>query len=178
MHTSAHARPYEFTITNFSGVSKKPVTFSPRRIQVRRSGVHGKGVFARQNIAAGETVIEYLGEIIDWAEALRRHPRDPNDPHHTFYFHLDETCVIDAGVDGNSARWINHACEPNCEADERDGRVFIKALRGIEVGEELSYDYALTIDARYSDKVKAQYRCLCGAASCRGTLLAPKRRRR
>ena len=140
--------------------------------------MHGKGAFALHKITLGETVIEYVGEVISWPEALRRHPRDPNDPHHTFYFHLSETRVIDAGIGGNSARWINHACEPNCEADEQDGRIFIKALRDIDAGEELSYDYALTIDAHYSPKLKALYRCLCGAPSCRGTLLAPKRRNR
>ena len=119
---------------------------SGRRIQVRRSGVHGKGVFALQPIAEGETIIEYMGEVITWKEAQRRHPHDPNDPNHTFYFHIDDKRVIDAAVGGNSARWINHACDPNCEADEDDGRVFIKALRNIEPGEELNYDYGLIID--------------------------------
>ena len=85
-----------------------------RRIQVRRSGIHGKGVFALQPLAKGETVIEYTGEIISWREALRRHPHDPKDPHHTFYFHIDDKHVIDAKVGGNAARWINHACSPNC----------------------------------------------------------------
>ena len=73
-----------------------------RRIQVRRSGVHGKGVFAVQDIAEGETIIEYVGEVINWKEAQRRHPHDPKDPNHTFYFHVDENRVIDAKVGGNS----------------------------------------------------------------------------
>ena len=108
-----------------------------RRIQVRKSGVHGKGVFALRVIAAGEVIIEYTGEIISWPEALRRHPHDPKDPQHTFYFHIDEGHVIDALYGGNASRWINHACEPNCEADETDGRVFIKALADLSPGEEL-----------------------------------------
>jgi SET domain-containing protein len=87
---------------------------SSRRIQVRRSGVHGKGVYAMQEIPAGTTLIEYKGEIISWPEALRRHPHDPQDPHHTFYFHVDEKHVIDAKYGGNNARWINHSCYPNC----------------------------------------------------------------
>ena len=146
-----------------------------RRIQVRRSGVHGKGVFALQDIAEGETIIEYVGEVISWREAQDRHPHNPDDPNHTFYFHIDEERVIDALYGGNSSRWINHACEANCEADEDGGRVFIKALRNIRAGEELNYDYGLIIDAPYTKKLKAEYPCWCGAASCRKTLLAPKK---
>jgi uncharacterized protein len=146
-----------------------------KRIQVRRSGVHGKGVYALLPLAKGETVIEYVGERITWPQALRRHPSNPDDPNHTFFFHLDDKNVIDAGVGGNAARWINHACNPNCEADETEGRVFIKALRKIAPGEELFYDYGLSIDERYTPKVKAEYACRCGARKCRGTMLAPKR---
>jgi SET domain-containing protein len=147
-----------------------------RRIQVRRSGVHGKGVFALRPIAAGEPVIEYTGERITWKEALRRHPHDPKDPNHTFYFHIDDGHVIDALYGGNASRWINHACEPNCEADEQDGRVFIRALRDISPGEELYYDYGLVIDERYTPKLKKEYACRCGSPICRGTMLSPKRR--
>ena len=147
----------------------------PRRIQVRRSAVHGKGVYAAQDIAAGDTLIEYVGEIISWEEAQARHPHDPANPNHTFYFHIDENRVIDALNGGNSSRWINHSCDPNCEADEQGGRIFIKALRDIAAGEELNYDYGLIIEERYTKKLKAEYPCWCGAPKCRGTLLAPKR---
>jgi len=147
-----------------------------RRIQVRRSGVHGKGVFALQAIPAGSRIIEYKGQIIGWPEALRRHPHDPDDPNHTFYFHLDDKHVIDANVDGNAARWINHACDPNCEAQENDGRVFIEALRDLQPGEELFYDYGLIIDERYTAKLKKEYECRCGSPNCRRTMLAPKKR--
>ncbi|NBX56054.1 MAG: SET domain-containing protein [Betaproteobacteria bacterium] len=147
-------------------------TPSGRRIQTRRSGVHGKGVFAVQPIPKGDTVIEYVGEIITWKEADRRHPHDPKDPNHTFYFHIDDKHVIDALYGGNSSRWINHACEPNCEADVEEGRVFIKALRNIRPGEELNYDYGLVIDAPLTPELKAEYACWCGASSCRGTMLA------
>ncbi|MFN4359667.1 MAG: SET domain-containing protein [Hylemonella sp.] len=155
-------------------MSKNPVSESGRRIQTRRSGVHGKGVFAVQDIPKGDVIIEYVGEIIGWDEALRRHPHDPKDPNHTFYFHVDEDHVIDAKVGGNSSRWINHSCAPNCEADEVEGRVFIKSLRKIKAGEELNYDYGLIIDEPYTKKLLAQYPCWCGNANCRGTLLAPK----
>jgi uncharacterized protein len=152
-----------------------PTATSPsaqRRIQTRNSKVHGKGVFAVQPLSKGEVIIEYTGELITWDEALRRHPHDPSDPNHTFYFHIDEKHVIDAKHGGNSARWINHSCAPNCEADEEGGRVFIKALRAIKPGEELFYDYGLVIDGRITKKLKAEYPCWCGAKKCRGTLLS------
>ncbi|ABB06856.1 SET domain-containing protein [Burkholderia lata] len=145
---------------------------SSRRIAVRRSGVHGKGVFAVAPIKAGERVVEYKGERISWKEALRRHPHDPSEPNHTFYFALDEGGVIDGKIDGNSARWINHSCAPNCEAEEVKGRVYIHALRDIGAEEELFYDYGLVIDAKLTKTLKREYACHCGAASCRGTLLA------
>lgn len=147
-----------------------------RRIQTRRSGVHGKGVYAVVDLAEGELLIEYTGEVITWNEALKRHPHDPADPNHTFYFHIDDRHVIDAKFGGNSSRWINHSCEPNCEAEVDGRRVFIRTLRPIAAGEELFYDYGLVIDEPYTAKLKAQYPCWCGAAQCRGTLLAKKKR--
>nr|WP_208299990.1 SET domain-containing protein-lysine N-methyltransferase [Aquabacterium sp. A08] len=146
-------------------------------MQTRRSGVHGKGVFALADLAAGERLIEYTGEIISWDEAQRRHPHDPAQPHHTFYFHIDDGHVIDALHGGNASRWINHSCAPNCEAQETpEGRVFIWALRDIAAGEELFYDYGLVVDGPYTRRLLADYPCRCGAAACRGTLLAPKPR--
>lgn len=146
-----------------------------RRIQVRRSGVHGKGVFALRPIAAGETILEYKGEVIAWPEALRRHPHDPQDPNHTFFFHIEGGHVIDAAVGGNAARWINHACDPNCRADETDGRVFIVAARDLQPGEELFYDYGLVIDERLTPRLKREYACRCNSPNCRGTMLASRR---
>ena len=134
-----------------------------RRIQTRRSGVHGKGVFALVDIPRGTRIIEYVGEIITWDEAQRRHPHDPDDPNHTFYFHIDEDRVIDALHGGNASRWINHSCAPNCIADEQDGRIFIKARRAIRAGEELNYDYGLVIDEPLTSELKADYPCWCGS---------------
>ena len=148
-----------------------------KRIEVRHSKVHGKGVFALTSIPAGEIIIEYTGEIIDWKEALRRHPHDPKDPNHTFYFHINENHVIDALYGGNSSRWINHSCAPNCEAVEEEGRVYIEARRAIRVGEELGYDYELIVDEPHTAKLKREHACRCGARNCRGNLLAkPKKR--
>jgi uncharacterized protein len=154
-----------------TAAAKKPA----KRIQVRKSGVHGKGVFSTEKLGKGEVLIEYKGEVITWKEALRRHPHDPKDPDHTFYFHIDDKRVIDAKYGGNAARWINHACKPNCEADEIDGRIFIKTLRKIPADTELFYDYGLIIDEPYTKKLKKQFECRCGAEKCRGTMLAPKR---
>jgi SET domain-containing protein len=147
-----------------------------RKIQARTSAIHGRGVFALQPIKKDERVIEYKGELISWREALDRHPHDPLQPNHTFYFHVDDLCVIDGRVNGNSAKWINHSCEPNCESDTQGDRIFIKALRAIKTGEELNYDYGLTIDERYTAKLKKEFACYCGSVQCRGTMLAPKRR--
>jgi uncharacterized protein len=151
---------------------------SSRKLVVRRSGVHGKGVFAAAPFKAGERLMEYKGERISWKEALRRHPHNPDEPNHTFYFGLEDGHVIDGNVNGNSARWINHSCVPNCEAEEVEGRVFIRALRDIAPDEELCYDYGLVIDERMTKKLKEEFACRCGARKCRGTMLAPKRKRK
>lgn len=154
----------------------EPEPTSGRRTQVRESGIHGKGVYAIRPLKAGSKVLEYKGEIISWQEALDRHPHDPEQPNHTFYFHLDDGHVIDGKYKGNSAKWINHSCAPNMEAEQDGDRVFLKALRDIEVGEELFFDYGLIIDARLTAKLKKEYACWCGAPTCRGTMLASRRR--
>ncbi len=147
---------------------------SKARIEVRDSAIHGRGVVALAPIAKGKKVVEYTGERIDWDEADRRPPSDPDDPNHTFFFSLsDGATVIDAAVGGNDARWINHSCKPNCEAIETDGgRVFIHARRAIEAGEELNYDYGLILEERITKKLRKAYECRCGAKKCRGTMLA------
>jgi len=144
------------------------------KIEVRNSPIHGRGVYAAADIAKGERVLEYRGEIISWKAADERPPSDPNDPHHTFLFSLsDGKRVIDASQGGNDARWINHSCDPNCETEESgSGRVYIEAIRDISSGEELNYDYCLIIDEKLTKKLKQQYACRCGAADCRGTMLA------
>jgi SET domain-containing protein len=146
-----------------------------KRFAVRRSTVHGRGVFATRALAAGEQVCEYRGERISWEEALLRHPRDPAHPDHTFYFDIGDGTVIDGAVDGNSARWINHACRPNCEAEDRNGRIFIQTVQPIRSGEELSIDYALLVEGRYTRQLRHRYACHCGSPDCRGTMLAERR---
>ena len=146
---------------------------------VRTSPIHGRGVVARRALVAGERICEYRGERIGWPEALRRHPHDPSQPFHTFYFSVDDDHVIDGNVDGDFSRFMNHSCEPNCEAEmiERGDttHVYIAALRDIAAGEELVYNYGLTLDERYTPTLKKQFACHCGATACRGTMLSPKR---
>jgi len=157
----------------------KKTTPRSKKIVVRNSRIHGRGVYAARKIKEGERVIEYRGERISWKEADRRPPSDPDDPHHTFFFSLDDgKHVIDANVGGNAARWINHSCEPNCETEEsEDGRVFIQAVRNIRKGEELLYDYSLIVDERLTKTLKKQYECRCGSDDCRGTMLELKRKK-
>ncbi|WP_293776694.1 SET domain-containing protein-lysine N-methyltransferase [uncultured Oxalicibacterium sp.] len=146
-------------------------------IIVRNSPIHGRGVFAARKIPADTLLIEYEGERISEKEASRRMGADPENPFHTFFFSLESGKLIDGGDNGSDARWINHACEPNCEAREEKGRVYIYSLRDIKKGEELNYDYGLVLDERYTKKVKKNYECRCGAPTCRHTMLAPKKNR-
>jgi hypothetical protein len=141
-------------------------------IEVLTSRVHGKGVFATRHMTAGERVIEYVGEIISMAEAIRRHPHDVSNPDHTFYFHLYDGRVIDALHGGNASKWINHSCRPNCVPDQDRGRIFIMTRRPVFKGEELTFDYGLVSDEPLTEALKARYACHCGAKKCRGTMLA------
>ena len=156
--------------------AKKPAAPKAPAYEVRKSPVHGNGVFALRPIAAGERIIEYRGERISWDAATERAAERGGPVNHTFYFSLADGNVIDGGRRGNDARWINHACEPNCEAYEEDGRVYIHALRDIDAGEELNYNYALIYDERHTPALKRLFACRCGTPACSGTMLAPKRR--
>lgn len=142
-----------------------------RRVIVRRSPVHGKGVFAMHALAAGECVLEYKGEITSWRKAARRHQREGVEGH-TFLFGLSDGRVIDGSRGGNSARWLNHACAPNCEAIEDAGRIFIHTLRPIEAGKELFIEYLLATDDPLDEDIRMQYACRCAAADCRRSMLA------
>ena len=148
--------------------------------EVRRSPIQGRGVFATANIRKGKRITEYLGEPITHEEADRRYD-DNNGRHHTFLFILDDKTVLDARHEGNDARYINHSCDPNCEAviDEKN-RIWIYALRPIRTGEELSYDYQFerTGSARLDAQLEKFYACRCGAERCRGSLLKKKKIRR
>ena len=144
-----------------------------RRVSVRKSVIHGRGVFALKAIAAGERLFEYRGEVTSWRRACARHRRF-GLAGHTFIFGLADGRVIDGSVGGNSARWLNHSCEPNCVAIEDDcGRVFIETLEALMPGDELFIVYGLAIDDAPTPEVIAQYACHCGAKKCTGSMLAP-----
>ncbi len=142
---------------------------------VRRSAVAGRGAFARRDIKKGERLIEYLGERISHATADARYEDETMRSHHTFLFSVSRRTVIDASVGGNDARFINHSCDPNCEAVIERSRVFIYARRPIAAGEELFYDYAYERDGTETSEDEARYACRCGTARCRGTILAPRK---
>ncbi|BBU33496.1 SET domain-containing protein-lysine N-methyltransferase (plasmid) [Burkholderia sp. THE68] len=146
-----------------------------RRIAVRTSRIHGRGVFALINIACGDPIIEYKGEIITIKEAQRRVERSTAEDGHTFFFNLDGGRMIDGARGGNSARWINHSCAPNCEAEQQGDRIFIHATRAIKEGTELFIDYQLDVEGRRTAALKRIYACRCGARRCRGTMLEARR---
>lgn len=152
--------------------AKRPVVY----YRVRRSPIHGTGVFAARRIPKGTRVIEYLGERVSHAEADRRYEdKDIND-NHTFLFTVDARTVLDAGVGGNAARYINHSCDPNCESVIEKGRVFIEAVRDIPAGAELAYDYMIEREPGDPPDIDRIFGCRCGAAQCRGTMLLPPKR--
>jgi len=139
--------------------------------EVRHSPIHGYGVFAARRIRKGTTVVEYLGDRVSHAQADARYEdKDPND-NHTFLFTVDAKTVIDGGVNGNEARYINHGCDPNCESATRNKRIFIDAIRTIQPGEELAYDYQIQRDSDDAPNVDEVFACRCGAKNCRGSML-------
>ena len=144
-----------------------------QRLEVRASGVHGRGVYATDRILKGARIIEYVGRHLPWKEAMDLPPHDPKQPYHTFLFSLDNGDVIDAGTGGNDSRWINHSCEPNCETSEEDDRIFVDALRALQPGEELFYDYKIVPAERRTKKLEREFACRCGSVKCRGTMIAP-----
>jgi SET domain-containing protein len=146
-------------------------------IEVRASALHGLGVFALRRIAKGTRVIEYLGERISHEEADRRYEGKGADDNHTFLFIADAATVIDAGVGGNEARFVNHGCRPNCESVIEASRVFIDAIRSIAPGEELTYDYQIQRAADDPPDIDAIFACRCGQPGCRGTMMWPPPRR-
>ena len=143
--------------------------------EVRHSSIHGNGVFAARRIRKGTAIIEYLGDRVSHAEADERYEDKSPDDNHTFLFTVDSKTVIDAGVDGNDARYINHGCDPNCESTIEKRRVFIRAIRTIQPGEELSYDYQIERDSDDAPNVDEIYACRCGAKQCRGSMLVARK---
>ena len=154
----------------------------PRKIATRKSAIHGNGMFAVLPIGKGERLIEYKGRRRSHEEVDGGDSGDIESGH-TFLFTLDEDWVIDANFEGNDARWINHSCDPNCEAvlEEHDGKnrkkdkVFIEAIRRIAPGEELTYNYGIVLSEPHTARLKKIWACRCGSPKCTGTMLQPRR---
>ena len=154
----------------------------PRKIEARKSDIHGNGVFALAAIRKGERIVEYKGKRRTHDEVDADTEGDVESGH-TFLFTLNDDYVIDANYKGNDARWINHSCAPNCEAviaeaegdDRTADKVFIEAIRDIKPGEELTYNYGITLAERHTPRLKKIWECRCGAKNCTGTMLQPKR---
>jgi uncharacterized protein len=141
--------------------------------EVRNSGIHGKGGFALRRIRKGTRITEYVGQRITPEEGDCRYPVNGHAHYHTFLFLVNPKICIDAAIGGNDARFLNHSCDPNCEAVEDDGRIFIEAIRTIQPGTELTYDYHLTGALPRNSAKQAQFACDCGASDCRGTMIYP-----
>ena len=125
---------------------------------VRSSEIHAAGVYTTAPIKKDTPVVEYTGPIVSRERADALYEGRP----YTYLFGLDDGRIIDGhGI----AAFINHCCEPNCETDEIDGKIWIIALRDIKAGEELTYDYCL-FDGEEDDEAP----CYCGAKKCRGTM--------
>lgn len=151
------------------------MTGRARAFEIRRSPIQGLGAFATGPIAAGTRLIEYAGERLTPEQAEARYPDVDGERHHSYLFAIDDDVVIDAAVDGNDARFINHSCRPNCDAVVEDGRIWIDTLLDIEPGEELAYDYAYALKERHTPAAKRRYPCNCGSPNCRRTILTKKR---
>ena len=145
-----------------------------RRFSVRNSPIHGRGVFALRHIPKGARVIEYKGELITDEEADRRYADLHENSPHTMLFSVESDLVIDGTQQGNSARWINHSCAPNCEIEEEGVRIFIDARREIRPGDELTYDYNLQLGEPHTRAAKRAHACFCGTRRCRGTMLGDR----
>jgi hypothetical protein len=145
---------------------------------VRRSRIHGTGVFAKQPIRKGQRLMEYVGEHISHAEADRRYATKAHDDNHTFLFTLNQRTVIDGGSGGNETRFVNHSCDPNCETIIEKGRIYVESIRAIPAGQEISYDYMIERDASDPPDIDVIFACRCGAKTCRGTMLLPAKKKK
>jgi uncharacterized protein len=153
-----------------------PPIVTSELIEVRNSPVHGRGVFAVAPIRKGARIIEYLGDRVSHDAADKRYEDHDENDNHTFLFIVDKHTVIDAGVGGNDARFINHQCKGNCESVIENRRVFIDATRDINPGEELGYDYEIGREKDDPPNVDEIYACRCGSPQCRGTMLWPPKK--
>ena len=141
--------------------------------EVRKSGIHNKGVYATKDIPKGTQIIEYRGEKISKAEGDRRldetheaHKKDRTNAA-TYIFELNDEYDLDGNMPNNDAKYINHSCDPNCDFDVGEESVFIYAKRDIKKDEELTYNYGFEFDDEYYE-----HPCRCGSENCVGFIVA------
>ncbi|HEY1806950.1 MAG TPA: SET domain-containing protein-lysine N-methyltransferase [Acidobacteriaceae bacterium] len=133
---------------------------------IRSSAIHAAGCYTTTPIRKGARVVEYTGQRIPKDDADEKYEKSPT----TYLFGVGDGSMV---IDGHgTAMFINHSCEPNCETEEIDGRVWIMAIRGIKPGEELTYDYFLY------DGDDDEARCNCGSPHCRKSMYSPEEIRR
>ncbi|MCB9357616.1 MAG: SET domain-containing protein-lysine N-methyltransferase [Calditrichaeota bacterium] len=140
---------------------------------VKRSKLHGRGLFARKDIPKGTKIIEYRGLRIPESELPDVDESKP-EAYHTVIFSLDDGTMIDASRKGNAAQYANHSCSPNSDTIEEDGRIYIRSLRKIRRGEEILYDYHLYLAGPFNRDWLVDYACHCGARKCRKIMLDRK----
>jgi SET domain-containing protein len=146
--------------TNSSALNESPLAETPL-VCFRQSRIHGTGGFAKTDLPAGTRVMDYIGEKIAKAESLRR-----CELNNEYIFALDDEFDLDGNVARNPARFLNHSCAPNCEAELDAGRIWITALRNIKAGEELTFNYGYDLED-YRDHL-----CRCCASECVGFIVA------
>ena len=141
--------------------------------KVKKSKIHGSGVFATKNIKKGTRIIEYIGEKIKKSEGDKRSEQrikkflDSKETGSVYIFELNKKYDIDGSPEYNKARYINHSCDPNCEVDIIDDKIWISSIKNIKKGVELSYDYGYEFDEDFRD-----HPCKCGSQSCVGFIIS------
>ena len=154
--------------------TRRRATTSPWA-RVRRSKIHGRGVIASKDIPSGTRIIEYQGERITKAESERRDAaravREAEGGDGCVYiFEINKRHDLDGHMEWNTARLINHSCEPNCQSEKVSGRSWISARRDIAAGEELSFDYGFDVENW------KHHPCRCGSPKCVGYIVAKSHR--
>ncbi len=146
-------------------------------VEVKGSGIHHKGVFAAKFIPKGTRIIEYVGEKLTKAQSdkradvyLEENEKNPDKNGAVYIFELNKKYDIDGNVPNNPAKYINHSCDPNAETDIIRGKIWVIALRDIEKGEEITYDYCYDLDS-WED-----HPCRCGSKNCLGYIVGEDHR--
>ncbi|MFX1674837.1 DUF3331 domain-containing protein [Paraburkholderia sp. A2WS-5] len=153
------------------------MTVSEKRLPhvIVRQSLRGRGVFARHALRAGECLIEYKGKSMDWGAGFSKLLAGGGASGNAFFLGLKDGRVVVGARERNPARWINHSCKPNCELQDRNGRIFIRTRFALAAATEITIDYALAADALPNPAMFKMFACHCGATPCRGTMFAVRR---